>query len=179
MHQQGEPVSAAPAGPIDTQCCEFHCVLVRRDVFDRIGYLDEEMLATKEHVDFCMGVLAAGGRVLLEPRAVVTYLFPCRARPMTPEDTPFFMVRWSDEWQRRSIDRLAEKWGLDPDQPYLQSRRRASRWRYDEGLVKPIVKKVPFTKDSELVRKVVRKLVRKVVYARGDQLTRQTGPGSA
>lgn len=173
MHLQGEPLAAAPAGPVETQCCEFHCVLVRRDVFDRLGPLDEEMLATKEHVDFCLSVLAAGGKVLLEPRSVVTYLFPNRARPLTAEDQPYFLVRWSEDWQRRSIDRLADKWGLDPDQPYLAERRRHTRWRYDEGVVKPIVKKVPFTAESPLVLRVVRKAVRTVVYARGDMLTRK------
>jgi glycosyltransferase involved in cell wall biosynthesis len=173
MHLQGEPVSAAPAGPVETQCCEFHCVLVRRNVFDRIGPLDEEMLATKEHVDFCLSVLASGGKVLLEPRSVVTYLFPNRARPLTSEDMPYFLVRWSDAWQRRSIDRLQQKWGLEPDQPYLAERLRHTRWRYEEGLVKPIVKKVPFTKDSRFVWRVVRKAVSTVVYARGDLLTRK------
>ncbi|MGL6044049.1 MAG: hypothetical protein ACRC1J_09010, partial [Sandaracinobacteroides sp.] len=54
---------------------------------------------------------------------------------------------------------------------YLAERRDHTRWRYEEALVKPLVKKVPFTKDSRLLRRIVRKAVSSYVYARGDMLT--------
>jgi GT2 family glycosyltransferase len=167
MHQQGQAIDQAPKEPVETQCCEFHCVLVRRDLFDRIGYFDEEILATKEHLDFCIGVMASGGRVLLEPRSVVTYLFPSRARPMTSEDWPFFLLRWSPDWQERSIRRITEKWGLDPDQKYLADRRRHLKWRWEEGLVKPLLRKAPLADKSDFMKRASRKLIRKAVDAYG------------
>lgn len=172
MHLQGQPVSAAPAQAVETQCCEFHCALARRSVFDRIGLLDEEMLATKEHVDFCLGVLSTGGKVLLEPRSIVTYLFPNRARPITPDDRAYFLVRWSDDWQLRSLNRLAEKWGLVPDQPYLSDRRSATHWRYNEGLVKPIVRQLPMVEKSDFMRKAARRVIAEAIAIRGAALTR-------
>jgi hypothetical protein len=36
-----------------TELAEFHCVLVRTEIFEQIGFLDEAMLNTKEHLDFC------------------------------------------------------------------------------------------------------------------------------
>lgn len=174
MHLQGAPVTAAPASWVDTQCCEFHCALARRAVFDRVGLLDEEMLATKEHVDFCLGVLASGGKVVLEPRSVVTYLFPSRARPITPDDRRYFLVRWSQDWQQRSLNRLATKWGLVPDQPYLTGRRRGANWRYNEGLVKPILRSLPLTDRSEFLRKALRRLIAGAMAVRGAALTSQT-----
>jgi GT2 family glycosyltransferase len=57
-----------------TELAEFHCTLVRREIFDRIGYLDEAMLNTKEHLDFCMTVAQAGGTVYFEPDSLVTYV---------------------------------------------------------------------------------------------------------
>jgi glycosyltransferase involved in cell wall biosynthesis len=173
MHLQDKPLTAAPSGPVETQVCEFHCVLIRRDALEAQGYLDEEMLATKEHVDFCMGVLHAGGRVLLEPRSIVTYLFPCRARPMTSEDWPYFLVRWSEDWQRRSLDRLASKWGLKPGQHYIDDRKRKTRWRYDEGVVKPLMRKLPLPQNAEGVKRQARRVVSKAVALYGAALTRE------
>src|SRR5690606_3059112 len=117
MRLQGVQLADVAAGlqREETQNCEFHCVLVRRSIFDRIGPLDEEMLATKEHLDFCMSVIHAGGKVMFEPKSVVTYVFPCRAAPLTDEDLPYFLLRWSPEWQLRSLDRLEKKWGVAPD----------------------------------------------------------------
>ena len=40
---------------------EFHCLLARTDVFDKLGPLDEELLSVHEHLDFCMAVRRAGG----------------------------------------------------------------------------------------------------------------------
>lgn len=144
MHLQGVPVKDARAQlrRTETQTCEFHCVLVRRDVFARVGPLDEEMLATKEHLDFCMTVSQAGGKVLLEPASVVTYLFPNRHNPITREDWPFFLVRWSKAWQASSLERLRRKWGLRED-GYLAGRRGNLGWRHFEGIVKPVLRRAP------------------------------------
>src|SRR6202011_2481105 len=48
-------VSSQPLGqPIGL--VEFHCMLVRRDVFDRLGPLDERLISFLDHVDFCLDV---------------------------------------------------------------------------------------------------------------------------
>jgi len=39
-----------------TELVEFHCVLIRTEIFARIGPLDEEILNDPHHVDFCMMV---------------------------------------------------------------------------------------------------------------------------
>jgi GT2 family glycosyltransferase len=89
-----------------TEMAEFHCVLVRTDVFARHGKLDEKLMATHEHIDLCLTVTAAGGTIYFEPAAVVTYL-PQR---LSAGDLPYFMLRWSDEWSRRSVDHFFAKW---------------------------------------------------------------------
>jgi GT2 family glycosyltransferase len=40
----------------ETDTCEFHCVMVRRSLLDKTGPFDENLHATKEHIDFCMSV---------------------------------------------------------------------------------------------------------------------------
>ena len=144
LHGQGQPV-ASLAGLLDrgeTQFCEFHCVLIRRAIFERIGPLDEALLATREHLDLSLCVLQAGGRIMLEPAALVTYLFPTRSRPIEAADWPYFMVRWSADWQRRSLRRFESKWGLQPNLRFAH--RHWLGWRHYEGLVKPLLRRVPW-----------------------------------
>lgn len=140
-----------------TQNCEFHCVLARRSIFDRIGMLDEELLATKEHLDFCMSVAEAGGKVMFEPASLVTYLFPNRHNPMTREDWPYFLLRWSPKWQHRSMLRMQEKWGLTPD-GFMRIREGFYGWRHLEGIVAPELKRVPVIGRNKLWLKVGKKL---------------------
>ena len=127
----------------ETGMCEFHCVLVRRSVFDRIGPLDEKLLSTKEHIDFSMSVKASGGTVWFEPSSVVTYVFPCRARPLNAEDWPFFCLRWSDAYGRRSLRHFIAKWNLKPRRSYVADKRRIYWTRRKQAILIPIMRKLP------------------------------------
>ncbi len=111
IHHQGKPLEGVrpELRRAPTEVCEFHCVLVRRSVFERIGPLDESLLSTREHVDLCMSVRNAGGMVYIEPDSVVTYL---GAAPLRLSDIPFYMLRWSDAWALASVKHLEVKWGL-------------------------------------------------------------------
>ena len=145
--RQGENVKDVELRRGETQCCEFHCALVRKAAFERFGELDENLLATKEHIDFCMTVWAKGGRVMFEPKSVVTYLFPSRARPLTREDWPYFALRWSPLWQQKSLDHFQRKWSLHSD-PYFETRKGMLHWRHAEGIVKPFVRRIPVVRRS-------------------------------
>jgi GT2 family glycosyltransferase len=139
-----------------TQLCEFHCLLVRREYFARAGQLDEGMLATREHVDFSIGLLQAGASLWFEPASVVTYVYPNRHRPMQWADWPYFLVRWSVDWQVRSLDRFMTKWGVDLARE--DERRFAHRnlgWRHFEGLVRPRLKRVPLLARAPFARRVL------------------------
>jgi GT2 family glycosyltransferase len=138
----------------ETGMCEFHCVLARRDVFDRIGPLDEKLLSTKEHIDFSLSIRQAGGKVWFEPSSVVTYVFPCRARPMTPEDWQFFALRWSDAYGARSLEHFIAKWGLRTSDNYVTSKKRIYAMRRYQGILVPLMRRLPLLGSSErLVRK--------------------------
>lgn len=89
-----------------TEMAEFHCVLTRRSVFARHGKLDEELMASHEHIDLCLTVMEGGGRIFFEPESVITYV----PAPLALHELPFFMLRWSEEWSQRSIDRFMAKW---------------------------------------------------------------------
>ena len=88
---------------------EFHCMLVRTDVFPSLGTLDEQLLSVHEHIDFCLSVNQAGGSVYVEPKSVVTYI---PSPPYQWTDLPYFMLRWSEEWNIATTNRFCEKWGV-------------------------------------------------------------------
>lgn len=90
---------------------EFHCMLVRRDVFDQVGLLDEGLRCLAEHTDLCLLVRQHGGAIYYEPAAAVTYVTTGR---FSLSDLRYFSRRWSDAWTGASIDRFCVKWDLDP-----------------------------------------------------------------
>lgn len=159
MHGHAEPVDdwKDRLQRQQTGMCEFHCALARRDVFDRIGPLDENLMSTKEHIDFSMSVRQAGGTVWFEPASVVTYVFPCRARPMTAEDWPFFALRWSDAYGTRSLQHFIAKWGLKTKADYVASKKDIYAMRRMQGMLIPMMRKMPLLgRNDKLARKVAR-----------------------
>ena len=118
-----------------TELAEFHCVLVQREIFDRIGgQLDEAMLSTKEHLDFCMTVAQAGGTVYFEPAALVTYV---PGSSLEWSDIHFFMLRWSDAWKMASFNHLRQKWALTED-GYFKTKYKKLSGRRLGRTVKPL-----------------------------------------
>lgn len=117
-----------------TELAEFHCVLVRRDIFDRIGCLDEGLLNTKEHLDFCMTTIAAGGTVYFEPECLVTYV---PGPPLAWSDLHYYMLRWSDAWTLESLHRLRDKWALAED-GYFQAKYKKLGWRRKMTILMPL-----------------------------------------
>jgi len=90
-----------------TELAEFHCMLVRREVFDRIGLLDENLKSIHEHTDLCLSVRMDGGSVMFEPDAVVTWVMELRPRL---SDLAYFFLRWSDDWSWASEQYFHRKW---------------------------------------------------------------------
>ena len=182
--KQGERVGEAALERGETQACEFHCVLVRRDVLAGMGGLDERLLATKEHLDLSMYVWSNGGRVMFEPASVVTSLYPIpdRNRSVRLRDWPYFILRWSPQWQKRSLDHFQIKWQL-PEDPYFRGRDPILSWRHCEEIATPIVRRIPLASRSRVVRRACEEaLVRalrlwsRVLVARHGRQIAQGGP---
>lgn len=114
----------------ETELAEFHGVLARTDVIRDLGGLDEGLLCTREHIDFCMSVRQAGGKVMLEPASQLTYTRP---PPFAWSDIPFFSLRWSEDWTQRTLDHFFAKWDLDREQiPHLKTWTKKQRYRFLE-----------------------------------------------
>ncbi|RUS97994.1 glycosyl transferase [Dulcicalothrix desertica PCC 7102] len=142
----------------ETELSEFHCTLVRTDIFERIGYLDEAMLNTKEHLDFCMNVAASGGKVYFEPASLVTYV---PGPPLEWTDLHFYMLRWSDAWTLASLERIREKWNLCED-GYFKTKYKKLGVRRISTIIKPFVRKVSFGQENKPLKRFLKKLDRKI-----------------
>lgn len=133
-----------------TGLAEFHCMMVRTEIFQQIGLLDEGLLNTKEHVDLCITVAETGGTIYLEPESLMTYV---TGKPLEASDIHYYMLRWSDAWEIASLKRLQEKWDLTEDE-YFQNKFKRLGWRRDMAIINPLVRKLPIGKlGSKVVKK--------------------------
>lgn len=139
MYKQGQMVADVrqKLQRTATELSEFHCVLVRTAIFAKISCFNESMFNTKEHLDFCMDVVKAGGSVYFEPDSIVTYVAP---PPLQRTDLHFYMLRWSDAWELASLKHLREKWGLAED-GYFQHKYKILGWRRAKAVYLPIIRK--------------------------------------
>ncbi|MEO0804178.1 MAG: glycosyltransferase [Cyanobacteria bacterium J06642_2] len=141
---------------METELAEFHCVLVRKSIFETVGELDEAMLNTKEHLDFCMTVREAGETVYFEPDALITYV------PGPPErvaDVHYYMLRWSDSWTLSSLKQMQEKWDLAFD-GYFKNKYKKLGWRRHSTLIDPLARKLTFGVGSKLLTRAIAKAER-------------------
>jgi glycosyltransferase involved in cell wall biosynthesis len=109
-HRLGDVRLGDLTEPLRRQTCdfvEFHCMLLRTDLFHRLGPLDERLFSLHEHIDIGWAAREAGGAVYLEPTAVASYVAP---PPFEWSDLSYFMLRWSDDWAKRTIDHFNSKW---------------------------------------------------------------------
>ncbi len=91
---------------------EWHCVLFRKSLLEKVGPLDDLNIA--EHLDYVFRIQRAEDRVMLEPKAVVAYDYE-RIWKLRGADRSYMLYRWDVEKAARSLERLREKWDLAPE----------------------------------------------------------------
>ena len=127
-------------------------MLVRTEIFEGIGYLDESMLNTKEHLDFSMTVAEAGGKVYFEPESLVTYV---PGPPLELTDLHFYMLRWSDAWTLDSLKHIREKWNLSED-GYFKTKYKKLGWRRSGTIIKPLVRRLSFGWENKPLKRILK-----------------------
>jgi GT2 family glycosyltransferase len=131
---------------------EFHCMLVQTAIFEKTGELDEGLLSTREHIDFCLTVTQAGGTFYCEPESVVTYVPDIIFRL---SDLAYFMLRWSDAWELKSLEHFQTKWDLSKDSKYFQKRYQRLGYRRHEAFIKPLVRKLTLGQPAPWLEKLL------------------------
>lgn len=107
-------LAECPEALVRRECelVEFHTMLVRTSVFEKTGPLDEGLLSSREHIDFCLRVRELGEHVWFEPGSRLTYVPP---PPFAWSDVPYYMLRWSDGWGEATMRHFNAKWELADD----------------------------------------------------------------
>jgi len=91
--------------PRDAGALTGACIMMRRDVFTRVGGFDEELAVTCNDVDLCLRVHAAGLRVVWTPG---TELVHHESVSRGQDDSPEKAARHAAE-----VDRLIARWGKE------------------------------------------------------------------
>lgn len=97
------------SAPRTSEFFEWHCVLFRNSMIQKIGPLDD--LTIGEHMDYSLRLEKAGERILLVPKAVVAYDYE-RIWKLRGLDRDYLLFRWDVARAGKSLDRIAEKWNL-------------------------------------------------------------------
>lgn len=96
-----------------TELADLHSVLVEVAWLRSVGGLDPDLLSLSEHWDMCIAAAQTGREIYLEPLSRANYVPPTKP---TADDVRWFSVRWSNEWNDRSIARLCDKYGMDANE---------------------------------------------------------------
>ena len=134
---------AAHLHPRMSELVEFHCLLMLREAYEKVGPFDEQLWSLHEHEDVCLRVRELGGTIFFEPSSVVTYLSPAS---FSLSDLPFYMLRWSEIWNSASQRHFQDKWRLHKSD---QSISIARQWARDH-------RRIPLS----LVRNATRRFAR-------------------
>jgi len=87
------------------------CLLIRREVFDAVNGLDEELMVAFNDVDFCLRVRAAGYRNLWTPFAtLIHHESVSRGRDLTPSKARRFAGEFATMQRRWGADMLADSY---------------------------------------------------------------------
>jgi GT2 family glycosyltransferase len=154
IHRQGQRLSDVrhQLQREQTSAAEFHCLMVRTEIFDKVGPFDETLLTVRENLDFCLAVAHAGGTIYLEPASIITYL---GYQPLGWRDVPYYMLRWNDVWTLSSLHRFRDKWSLTEDEYFQRQYRNLQRWRRRTFLIRPLFQWVPSRRFQRLLEGLV------------------------
>lgn len=92
---------------------EFHCMLMRREVFRAPAIFDENIVCVHEHIHAGLVARDLGFKIFLEPAAQVNYL---AFFPYSLADLSLFRWRWSLEAGESSIRSFADRWQIVDDE---------------------------------------------------------------
>lgn len=59
--------------PVDSQFVTFACVIIKKEVFEKTGLLDDGYFMYFEDVDYCLSALKKGFKIILDPGVIVTH----------------------------------------------------------------------------------------------------------
>lgn len=97
---------------------EFHANLVRRSLLDQV-ILEPDCDSLISHVDMCLQAKVLGKKTVLEPQGRITFINPLLVSGFNQDDIRLHFFRWSEQNIKSCLDKMQQKWNLDPKHPFL------------------------------------------------------------
>ncbi len=72
-HSQGDSPQFGGGSPYETDYVSGACMVIKREVFEKIGLFDERFFMYFEDADFCWRAKKAGFKVAVDPRVTITH----------------------------------------------------------------------------------------------------------
>ena len=94
---------------------EYHCLLMRREVYSIDGIFDPDVVTVHEHIHASLKAKALGYATWFEPEAQVNHL---ASAPWTVGELYELRRRWDFATAQRSLEGFAKKWGVIDDPAY-------------------------------------------------------------
>ena len=94
---------------------EFHCLLMRREVYSAKGMFDPGIVTVHEHIHASMLARELGYETWFEPESRVTYL---AFAPWQAGEANALRKRWDFDQAERSLSGFAERWNVIDDDEY-------------------------------------------------------------
>ena len=113
---------------------EFHCMLMRREVYTAPDVFNEEIVCVHEHIHAALICRALGYGIYMEPSARVVYL---AFAPYALSDLELFRWRWSLEAGDSSLGAFAKRWGVIDDARSFGVRTYLGRHRQQVDPIRP------------------------------------------
>ena len=79
------------------------CMMAKRSVYEKVGYMDEEFAVAFNDIDFCLKIIKAGYKIIYNPFVEFTHY---ESKSRGAEDTPEKQERFQKE-----INMFYDKWG--------------------------------------------------------------------
>jgi glycosyltransferase involved in cell wall biosynthesis len=146
---------------------EYHAMLVRPQVLRDVDGFDPALLCTREQLDFCLTLADTPHEIWFEPASVVHFV---PGPPYTRPDLAYYMLRWNDDFERRTLLHFQQKWQLAEDEA-MARRLQNLGWRRHVELLRPIAERVtPGGRGAWRLERAMRhpeRLVNRAVTRRG------------
>lgn len=97
---------------------EFHCLMMRREVYLSGGIFDPHVVSVHEHIHASLKAKELGYATWFEPESRVNYL---AFAPWTVGELADFRRRWDFATAERSLEGFAKQWGVIDDAAYRSS----------------------------------------------------------
>ncbi len=143
IHHQGKklPEARSTMKREETHAFEFHCVLFRRDVVEKMGYFDKHVVS-KELIDATLSLNKIGEKIYFEPASLVGFMSePPLGPALEKMDIPYYLLRWCNEWEVESLHHIRDKWGVT-EAEYFPTRYANLGWRRRMFIVLPFCRQL-------------------------------------